>query len=499
MKKAITAYLLIFLLPALFSRTQAQDITPPGRPYIIYVTVDTANNDTHIYWTESPSSDVEKYYLYYEIRTINGYEGVKFDSVQSGIAQFTHVNSGAGAGSILYSVTAVDSSGNESIRKPGLHSTVYTTLEYDSCQSRMKVTWNRYQGWGNNVSGYRILRSINNAPFSIVTGVNPTDSFYFDNGITENTLYRYLIQAVKNDGLESMSNIAVKYTYMPPSPLDLSIDYATVPFENTVDIALSFTPNGEVDDFTLLRSSNPVSDFQKIQSVYDVTSAGYIFSDDNVITTSDHFYYKIGSLNGCGAIIGTSNIAVNILLSGDTLGRTVRLFWNKYEDWDDGVMEYNVYRKESDGSYILLGTTSPSTTNFTDQMIGVAGHHLSGQLTYYIEAVRNSGADLSRSNEFIIRVSTTIVQIPNAFTPNSDGRNDNFTPVFDFRPSEFLLIIYNRIGVPVFTTEDPETGWDGSVNGNNMAQEGVYVYHIQYKSFNGTRAEKTGHVTVFYP
>jgi hypothetical protein len=57
--------------------SQPPDLTPPERAEITYVTVDTATNNIHIYWTQSPSQDVEKYRLYYE--TALG--GIVFDSV----------------------------------------------------------------------------------------------------------------------------------------------------------------------------------------------------------------------------------------------------------------------------------------------------------------------------------------------------------------------------------------------------------------------------------
>lgn len=499
MKNEILRYLLLLVMLVTGLRLFAQDNTPPARPYITYVTVDTATNDTHIYWTQSPSTDVAQYDLYYEIKTVNGYEGVKFDSVPATENTYTHLNSGAGSKSMLYSVTAVDSSGNESIRKPGLHSTVFTRLQYDSCQARIEVSWNFYQGWGNDVSGYRIMRSIANAPFEIVTGVNAVDSFYYDQNVSENTSYRYFIEAVKNDGLESFSNISTKYTRMPAPPANLYIEYATVPDENHVDISFSYTPNGETDDFSLLRSSNPLSDFQAIQSIYDLTTGHFIFTDDNIITATEKYYYKIGSVNTCGNVISTSNNAVNILLRCDTLGNSVRLWWNDYEEWNSGVMEYRIFRKEADGSFTLLDTTLPGVVTYTDNLVNVVNSHLTGELTYYVEAANMTGDAVSQSNRFRIRVGTNVINLPDAFTPNADGRNDSFIPAFDFRPSEYLMIIYNRAGVPVYTTEDPEKGWDGTVNGTNPAQEGVYVYHIQYKSYNGTRGEKTGHVTVFYP
>ena len=48
--------------------------------------------------------------------------------------------------------------------------------------------------------------------------------------IAEYTGYRYLIQAVKNDGLESYLQHSLEiYPVMPVSPSDLPIDFVTIP------------------------------------------------------------------------------------------------------------------------------------------------------------------------------------------------------------------------------------------------------------------------------
>jgi len=90
--------------------------------------------------------------------------------------------------------------------------------------------------------------------------------------------------------------------------------------------------------------------------------------------------------------------------------------------------------------------------------------------------------------------------LPNAFTPNRDGKNDEFKPIMNFIPEEYLLIIYNRYGIMIFKSTDPGIGWDGTVNGNQPAAEGVYTYHIEYTSHNGQKKVlKPGTVTLFYP
>ena len=69
--------------------------------------------------------------------------------------------------------------------------------------------------------------------------------------------------------------------------------------------------------------------------------------------------------------------------------------------------------------------------------------------------------------------------MPNAFTPNGDGLNDRFLPVFS-HPDEiedFEMMVYDRWGSMVFLTKDMHTGWDGG-----DLPRGMYVWVIRYKS-----------------
>jgi gliding motility-associated-like protein len=85
--------------------------------------------------------------------------------------------------------------------------------------------------------------------------------------------------------------------------------------------------------------------------------------------------------------------------------------------------------------------------------------------------------------------------VPNAFTPNEDGRNDIFLPVL--RGVKFYnLSIYNRWGTKIFETSDVETGWDGSFSGE-PCQDDVYAWKIKVSSHAGEAKEKTGHVTLY--
>jgi gliding motility-associated-like protein len=71
------------------------------------------------------------------------------------------------------------------------------------------------------------------------------------------------------------------------------------------------------------------------------------------------------------------------------------------------------------------------------------------------------------------------LKMPNAFTPNGDGRND----VFQVPPSLQLTVIdfsvYNRWGERVFSASGSTQGWDGRLN-NQPQPAGVYVWQLKY-------------------
>ena len=76
-----------------------------------------------------------------------------------------------------------------------------------------------------------------------------------------------------------------------------------------------------------------------------------------------------------------------------------------------------------------------------------------------------------------IKVLESSLDVPNIFTPNGDGINDEFRVVFKSLKS-YNCQVFNRWGRKVFSTDDPGKGWDGRINGQ-MAAPGAYYYVIQ--------------------
>ena len=86
--------------------------------------------------------------------------------------------------------------------------------------------------------------------------------------------------------------------------------------------------------------------------------------------------------------------------------------------------------------------------------------------------------------------------IPNAFTPNSDGKNDGFGLIgTGIHPEGFEMIIFNRWGEEVFYTNDLEARWDGRMKGKAV-QDGVYAYRIKFKTIDKKEQVVLGHVSI---
>ncbi len=83
------------------------------------------------------------------------------------------------------------------------------------------------------------------------------------------------------------------------------------------------------------------------------------------------------------------------------------------------------------------------------------------------------------------------IYIPNAFTPNGDGKNDEFRISALENYKLVNLVIYNRWGVLVFKAANSYKGWDGRFNGI-LQPVGAYVYNLELERGSGRRIVKQG-------
>ena len=99
------------------------------------------------------------------------------------------------------------------------------------------------------------------------------------------------------------------------------------------------------------------------------------------------------------------------------------------------------------------------------------------------------------ANECTDSAITTIIYdnccktfVPDAFTPNNDGRNDKLPILFKGDLTLKVFSIFNRYGEVVFTTNNINQAWDGTHKGEPQ-DIGTYNYYIKAICGNGGSKE----------
>lgn len=98
------------------------------------------------------------------------------------------------------------------------------------------------------------------------------------------------------------------------------------------------------------------------------------------------------------------------------------------------------------------------------------------QGTYQVNITDSNGCTISGSQT--VDEATPKIILPTAFSPNGDNVNDVFGPSTAC-PVEFNMVIYNRWGTVVFTTELANEGWDGTYKGQPVP-DGKYTYSASW-------------------
>lgn len=147
-----------------------------------------------------------------------------------------------------------------------------------------------------------------------------------------------------------------------------------------------------------------------------------------------------------------------------------------------------------DGSLILQPYQNYSSYLWSD---GSAGPRLTitGSGRYTLQVTDGNGC--KNTEEVVVRQKTCahFMQFPNAFTPDRNGINDVFKPLKTIELVQYHLSIYNRWGQKVFDSDNPLTGWDGTVGGK-LQNSNVFVWVCHYQTPGTDIKELKGTVTL---
>lgn len=141
--------------------------------------------------------------------------------------------------------------------------------------------------------------------------------------------------------------------------------------------------------------------------------------------------------------------------------------------------------------YVWSPNVNISDTTIADPRIKV-----SKDITYFVTGYNANGCFASTKINVSVRQCIfpdtlfTEITIPNVFTPNNDGENDNFE-LFVKNVTNFSIVIYNRWGEMIFSSNDMHFKWSG----DNLP-DGVYYFKINYTDSKKKAQQNRGPVTL---
>jgi gliding motility-associated-like protein len=132
---------------------------------------------------------------------------------------------------------------------------------------------------------------------------------------------------------------------------------------------------------------------------------------------------------------------------------------------------------------------------FTDPLLAQITAYPQNSSPYQVTATSVNGC--TASDEVVVTVKDNLpcdlYYVPNSFTPNGDGKNEKLEVIVspEMRVSEYKMDVYNRWGQSIYSSSNPDTGWDGGDAGT-----GIYLINVNFTCTSQKKSRFTGTVTL---
>ncbi len=329
---------------------------------------------------------------------------------------------------------------------------------------------------------------------SPVLGVSAAGTYWVDvqvNGCTnrDSILIGYITPSSFNIGMDTtycggfsrtisggLANIiwntgdtATSITITQPSLYIGTITACGATLSDSILISQNPIPNADLGNDTMLCSGITLS--------LDVTTAGgaYLWQDSSsgptLVVSQPGTYWVDVIVNGCSK---RDSIVVGHIVAPVVIGIDTTIC-------EDSIMEFNVYQPYASYQWSTGDTTSHLTTT-------VAGQ--------YTVTVSNVCGSATATENLATTQCACKIAIPTAFSPNGDGKNEQYGVLTICPLDNFEFSIYNRWGQKIFLTNDITDKWDGTYKGAPQPI-GVYVYFFKYRDpYTHDYHQQSGNVTL---
>jgi gliding motility-associated-like protein len=277
---------------------------------------------------------------------------------------------------------------------------------------------------------------------------------------------------------------------------------------NSDDLDIDVKPLPEISfSATEVIGCNPLETEFILNSSETIDHIDWIFGDGGVadgVTTTDYEYTYENS----------GNFAVTATVT-DIFGCVSTVTYTDYilvEEMPVADFDANRWAVYTDDTEVSFTNTSEHADEYVWDFGDGSGltdeedpYHVfpfdqNEEQTYPVELVATNYLGCTDSITKYIHVRDLLIfYIPNTFTPDGNGYNDSFKPVFEsgYDPYDFHLTIFNRWGEIVFESYNAAAGWDGTYGDAGLVDDGVYIWQVEFKEvYTDKRQTYNGHVTV---
>jgi len=218
-----------------------------------------------------------------------------------------------------------------------------------------------------NFGGYVILGQENNTgPFVALDTVNVTN---FVNSNPAEVPWNYQVGMICNGTLTNLSSTVSNQPPITPDLRSVNI-VGGVPV-----VSWDPSPSPEVIGYQIYKENPYGSGNYFPYPAPNITITTTSFADNNA--TSLLARYAILAVSTCnksllgvgGPLDGTTGPHTSMVIDGriDTCSQAIYLSWNGYENWRDGVQQYEIWLQKNGGNWQVVDTVAATATSYVFQ------------------------------------------------------------------------------------------------------------------------------------